>query len=104
MISAHKDKYFGACATVHPSFLETSDAEILEGPICVITSKDDPELKDFRNIVESKSFGKKCLWDRYEDMHHGFCGARRDPSVHEQEKRMNDAVMFISRFLDIVRQ
>ena len=99
MIAAHVAKYFSICATVHPSFLEESDAENLQGPICIITSKDDPDLKDFRKIVEKKNFGDKCSWNRFEDMHHGFCGARRDPSVTIQRERMLDAVNFISDFL-----
>ncbi|KAJ2534254.1 hypothetical protein EV175_007041, partial [Coemansia sp. RSA 1933] len=48
--------------------------------------------------LESKPFFSQCYMERFDDMSHGFCGARGDWSNAEQAKRANDAIRLLGKF------
>ncbi|KNH06284.1 dienelactone hydrolase family protein [Perkinsela sp. CCAP 1560/4] len=98
VIQAHEKMYFEHCAIVHPAFLDVTDAGLIHAPICVITTKDDPDLADLKAALDSSGLGSASTWERFEDMHHGFCGARRLPEDENQLRRMKKAVGILTSY------
>ena len=101
------DERFRACATAHPSFLKEEDVINAKCPVAALLSKDEAPLEDVKKALLSHSFGNRCIWDRYPDMHHGWCAARGDWSNETQAKRASEAMQvfigFFSRELKILK-
>ena len=62
-----------AVAACHGSFLNKDDAEQCDVPMCLLNSKDEPELyeKDIKPVMDSKPFKDKNVFKNYSTMHHG---------------------------------
>lgn len=45
-------------------------------PMLIMPSHDEPDLTPLKEVMEKKEFGSKCIFHRFDDMHHGFCAAR----------------------------
>ncbi|KAJ1887466.1 hypothetical protein LPJ66_009103 [Kickxella alabastrina] len=96
------DREFGGVAIVHPSMIAEGDLGKVQAPLLALPSKDEPDYsKDFESLKD-KAFFDKCYMERFNDMFHGFCGARGDWSKPEQARRANDAIKLISKFFNNV--
>lgn len=42
----------------------------------IMPSGDDPDHLPVKAVLDKKTFGEKCQYRRFDDMHHGFCAAR----------------------------
>lgn len=42
----------------------------------IMPSGEDPDHLPMKAVLDKKSFGDKCQYRRFDDMHHGFCAAR----------------------------
>ena len=92
------DPRFAACATAHPSFLTEEDAQNAKVPLAVLLSKDEPDLESVKKILLAKPFGDRCVWDRFDNMHHGWCTARGDWSNEVQAARASEALNIFANF------
>ncbi|KAJ1665432.1 hypothetical protein IW140_003402 [Coemansia sp. RSA 1813] len=85
-------------AIVHPALIQEGDFSKVKAPLMVLPTKDDPDLSANFEELKSKPFFSKCYMERFDDMFHGFCGARGDWSNQEQAKRANDAIKLLGTF------
>ncbi|KAJ2000275.1 hypothetical protein H4R26_004690 [Coemansia thaxteri] len=97
---AQLDGFVGG-AVVHPALIESGDFGQINAPLLALPSKDEDQAmfaQGFAQLKASKSFGSQCRLEPFEDMFHGFCGARGDWAVPEQAKRANDAIKHLVAF------
>ncbi|CAM9404270.1 unnamed protein product [Discosporangium mesarthrocarpum] len=91
------DSPIKAAACAHPAFLTEELAAEVKVPMLIMPSKDDPDHLPLKAVLDAKDFGDKCMYKRFDDMHHGFCAARGDWSVPEQAARATECVgMFVN--------
>lgn len=45
-------------------------------PMLIMPAGDDPDHTPLKEVLDTKPFGDKCEYRRFDDMHHGFCSAR----------------------------
>jgi dienelactone hydrolase len=88
---------FFAAACAHPAFLSADDARLAKLPWCVVPSKDEPPMDDFAAALDANK-DVDTYFERYDDMHHGFCSARSDWSVPEQAQRATEALNLFANF------
>ncbi|KAJ1719996.1 hypothetical protein LPJ53_005310 [Coemansia erecta] len=89
-------------AIVHPALISDGDLSKVNAPLLALPSKDEPDFtQDFAGL-EGKPFFDKCKMVRFDDMFHGFCGARGDWSNEEQAKRANDAIALVVSFMSSI--
>ncbi|KAJ1960471.1 hypothetical protein GGI12_003783 [Dipsacomyces acuminosporus] len=93
---------FAGGAVVHPALLVPEDFEKVNAPFLVLPSREEPDFSKEFALVKAKAFGPKCDMVRFDDMHHGFCGARGDWSKPDQAKRANDAIKLLVKFFNDV--
>ncbi|KAJ1949352.1 hypothetical protein FBU59_001180 [Linderina macrospora] len=85
-----------AAALIHPSMLVAEDFANATGPIMLIETKDEKNLSEEFALAKSRfALSRR---DRYEDMHHGFTGARGDYSKREQADRAHQAITATIKF------
>lgn len=65
-----------SCCCPHPSALTAEAVIPAKGPIAFLMSKNDAPLDDVREELEKNEYAAKNFFIRYEDLHHGFLGAR----------------------------
>ena len=92
------DSRFHAAATAHPSFLALEDIEAAQCPLAILPSKDEPEMAELKEAMLAKDFADKCVWQRFDDMPHGWCGARGDWSNEHDSKRASEALNIFADF------
>ena len=89
---------FQAGACVHPAMLSAEAAEKVIKPLCILPSKDEPDLEPIKKVLDAKPFGSECVYKRYDNMHHGWCAARGDWTVKEQADAASDAIGVMTEF------
>lgn len=67
-------------------------------PVLVIAAKGDP-CETIKEVLDTKDFGSKCDYHRFDDMTHGFCGARGDFTQPEVAQRAGEAIQLAADFL-----
>ncbi|KAJ1931413.1 hypothetical protein EC988_009796, partial [Linderina pennispora] len=89
-ISALAEDLAVAATLIHPSMLTADDFSKAAGPVLLIETKDEKDLSEEFALVKARY--SLSVRDRYDDMHHGFTGARGDYSKKEQADRANQAI------------
>jgi len=89
-----------AVASVHPGFVELSDAHDLAVPLGFFPSKDENrELCDkVGELLTQKPFADKNKYIYYETVHHGFAGARGNLSDPENKEKYEHFYNTVSDF------
>ncbi|KAJ2415367.1 hypothetical protein GGI10_001749 [Coemansia sp. RSA 2530] len=89
-------------AIVHPAMVNSDDFDKVRAPLMALPSKDEDKqmYKNGFEELRAKPFGAQCRLESFEDMTHGFCGARGDWSDPVVAKRANDAIQFLVSFFD----
>ncbi|KAI9168333.1 hypothetical protein H9P43_007705 [Blastocladiella emersonii ATCC 22665] len=77
-------------ALLHPAFLKLELIQAAKRPLCILPSKDEPDMADVE--AHLKSTGKLYAFRRFDDMHHGWCGARADFENELNRQRTHEAV------------
>ncbi|KAJ2564946.1 hypothetical protein GGH95_004521 [Coemansia sp. RSA 1836] len=95
-------------AIVHPAMIKSDDFGKVKAPLMALPSKDE-DMEMFKNgfaeLKANKPFGAQCRLESFQDMTHGFCGARGDWTDPAIAKRANDAIKFLVIFFnDIMPQ
>ncbi|RUS21856.1 Alpha/Beta hydrolase protein [Endogone sp. FLAS-F59071] len=98
------DSWYAGAALIHPSQITTSDAEKANAPILLLPSKDEGDLTEFFEVVKSKPFGAQSYYQRFDDMHHGWCGARGDYTDPLNKQRATEALQITADFFAQVIQ
>jgi len=91
--------YFKASGLVHPSFVTDDQAEFVEIPMYLMPASTDMDMSYFYQVIQSK-FGDNSGHRRFDDMPHGFTGARgnfSDPVVRE---RVDEVITKLGVFFD----
>jgi len=95
-------------ALLHPSYVQmggnVQDLTKVQAPILMITTKDDPKTP-YEQVFEVVSslpgaVGSKSVAHRFEDMHHGFAGARGNWASVENAQRIREALQLCSNFFN----
>ncbi|KAJ1938048.1 hypothetical protein FBU59_004565 [Linderina macrospora] len=89
-------------AIVHPAMITDQDFGEIKAPLLALPSKDEPDYTEGFKKAKALAFGDKCEMVRFDDMFHGFCGARGDWSNETQAKRANDAIKLLAKFFNDV--
>ncbi|KAJ2821622.1 hypothetical protein FBU31_004843 [Coemansia sp. 'formosensis'] len=95
------DGYVGG-AIVHPAMVTSGDFAKVKAPLMALPSKDE-DMAMYKNGFEelkAKPFGAQCRLESFEDMTHGFCGARGDWADPVVAKRANDAIQFLVTYFN----
>ena len=87
-----------SAASPHPSFLTTDLMKRIQGPVCLLPTKDDTELLDMKEAAEST--GHKVVYKYFDDVHHGFCSARANFNDELNRTRANEAIAIMVKFFD----
>lgn len=87
-----------ATGCVHPALLTPELAEEVKVPMLIMPSRDDPDHTPVKEVLDKKPFGDKCLYRRFDDMHHGFCSARGDWTIPEQAAKASEAIDTFVKF------
>ncbi|KAJ2776352.1 hypothetical protein H4R18_005717 [Coemansia javaensis] len=87
---------------VHPALVTAERVAAIKAPLLAMPTKDDPDYAPFFATLADKPFAAQCRVERFDDMFHGFCGARGDWSKSEQAKRANDAIALTADFFRAV--
>ncbi|GAA5811937.1 hypothetical protein MFLAVUS_005384 [Mucor flavus] len=90
--------FFLGAALIHASVVEIADAENAGAPILNLPSKDEPDMTEYMAVLAKKPFGDKCKMVVFDDMHHGFCGARGDYTNELNAKRATEAIQLTVNF------
>jgi len=88
---------FRAAALIHPSFNDENDAKTVKVPLLVMPSKDEPEFGPFMDNL-SLTVKEQSEHYRFDDMSHGFCGARGDRKDAHVLKRICEANTYTIQF------
>jgi len=75
-ICALKAKIVKAVVGPHPSFFCLDDVKDANGPICLLLSRDEAPLLDVKEELEKNQFAEKNVFLRFDELYHGFLGAR----------------------------
>ena len=95
---ANADGIVSCCAAVHPSRIVEQDGKDVKGPVCFLPSKDEPNLDDVVAAMQVQPFAAKNVYQRYDDLHHGFMGARADYSDEKFTARVEEVLKTVVDF------
>jgi len=93
----NSEDYIGA-SLIHPSRVEVSYAEDAKVPWLLLPAKTDPDMLPHFEALKKKPFAEKCEHYRFEDVQHGFLGARGDFNDRINVERAMEAIQKTSRF------
>ncbi|GLC70592.1 hypothetical protein PLESTF_001012100 [Pleodorina starrii] len=92
---------FSACGGAHPA-LFGKDAELADKvacPVILLPAKGDAPTDVFQKKLESRPYGSKCVYQRFDDQTHGFVAARGDWSKPEVAEAAGKAIHLMTHFL-----
>ncbi|KAJ3068898.1 hypothetical protein HDU99_003077 [Rhizoclosmatium hyalinum] len=92
-------------ATAHPSMLDPAYGAKLQVPVALLPSKDeDAKLMEdvFEAVSKNPKASEKSIHQRFDDMHHGWVGARGDYTIEQQKERATEALNIIASFFRTV--
>ena len=98
-IRALVDGSVRAAASPHPSVrgLTADVAKDVKGPFCLMPSKDDGPMDDVRAALNPE-FAAGHEYRYFDDMHHGFMGARADYTNEANRARANEGFEMLAAF------
>ncbi|ORZ39818.1 Alpha/Beta hydrolase protein [Catenaria anguillulae PL171] len=85
-------------AMLHPAFLVLDDIKSAKVPLCILPSKDEPDMTAYQKVLKEQ--GQLNVFERFDDMHHGWCGARADFDNELNRKRTHDAIKLVVHFFE----
>jgi len=87
-----------AAGLVHPSLVTNEEADSVNCPMILLPAKDEPDMLPFYETLKKNLGESKCAHRRFDDVHHGFCGARGNFSDELNAKRVNEVIQLLSTF------
>ncbi|KAF9920915.1 hypothetical protein FBU30_009125 [Linnemannia zychae] len=92
------DMHFLAAGGPHPSMITTEFVQDVKCPLIFLASKDEADLVPVIESLKDKDFAVESYHKRFDNMHHGWCGARGDWSNPDQFKAALEAIGLIGDF------
>jgi len=105
-VSVGDQPWINAIATVHPSMISASDADVIKVPLALFPCEED-EMEDFQALYEAlstKPFASKNVWKVYDTVHHGFAAARAKLTDPEYKAQYEDVYARLATFFNDVFQ
>jgi len=84
---------------VHPSSVNNSEADGVRAPMYLLPSRSEPDMLPFYGVLQRK-FGSNCGHRRFDDMNHGFAGARGDFSDPLNRQRVEEVIDILGVFFN----
>jgi len=100
LAAQHLSEEIKVAGSIHPAMIETDEANNVKIPILLIPSKDEPDLIPFANIVKEKLGEDSCVHVRFDDIFHGFAGARGDFTNEFHRKKVDETIELLIKFFD----
>ncbi|TFY51985.1 hypothetical protein EVG20_g10752 [Dentipellis fragilis] len=100
------DTPFNAVGVLHPAMLKAEDTIPLDLPLAIYITKDEP-LEEYQNIVKimkNKDVADKVDNELYEDMFHGFAGARANLEDPLNKMRFEEVYDRLAKYFHNVLQ
>ncbi|PVF95600.1 hypothetical protein CPB86DRAFT_863715 [Serendipita vermifera] len=87
-------------AAIHPAMMSVADAAELKVPIAVYASGDEDveEYKKIADVLANNDFKEKNAYRVYQNMHHGWAGARADLEKEDNHKEFTDVYSRLATF------
>jgi dienelactone hydrolase len=82
---------------VHPSSVNNSEADGVRVPMYLLPTKDEPDMLPFYEVLKQK-FGNNTGHRRFDDMFHGFAGARGNFSNPLNVQRVEEVIEILGGF------
>ncbi|CAL8122783.1 unnamed protein product [Orchesella dallaii] len=84
---------------VHPSSVNNSEADGVKVPMYLLPTANEPDMIPFYEVLQQK-FGDNCGHRRFDDMFHGFAGARGDFSNPLNVQRVEEVIDILGIFFN----
>ncbi|KAA1468457.1 dienelactone hydrolase [Dentipellis sp. KUC8613] len=100
------DTPFDAVGVLHPAMLKAEDTIPLDLPLAIYITKDE-SLEEYQKIVKimkNKAVADKVDNELYQDMFHGFAGARGDLDDPLNKKRFEEVYARLAKYFQNVLQ
>jgi len=91
--------YFEASAIVHPASVTNEEADGVEIPMYLMPTQNEPDMLPFYQVLQRK-FKDNCGHRRFDDMFHGFAGARGNFSNPLNVERVEEVISTLGEFFD----
>jgi len=88
-----------AAVLVHPSSVTTDEADEVVAPMYLLPSRGEANMLPFYMVLQQK-FGNNCGHRRFDDMNHGFAGARGNFSDPLNVLRVGEVIDIIGNFFN----
>ncbi|CAL8122785.1 unnamed protein product [Orchesella dallaii] len=88
-----------AAGLVHPSSVSNSEADGVKAPMYLLPSSGEPDMLPFYEVLQQK-FGDNCGHRRFDDMSHGFAGARGNFSNPLNVERVEEVIDILGVFFN----
>jgi len=88
-----------AGAMIHPSSVANDEAEGVQVPMYLLPTQNEPNMLPFYVVLQRK-FGTNCGHRRFDDMFHGFSGARGNFSNPLNRLRVDEVIQILGTFFD----
>ncbi|KAF9181595.1 hypothetical protein BGZ51_005311 [Haplosporangium sp. Z 767] len=96
--ASEEDSTFLCAGGPHPSFYNVEAAKDVKAPLIILASKDEADMIPVIESVKHKNFAVESFHKRYNNMHHGWTGARGDWAQADQLKAGLEAVEDLASF------
>ncbi|KAI9219600.1 hypothetical protein BC828DRAFT_385780 [Blastocladiella britannica] len=83
---------YGAVLIHPPARLDPAEIEVCARPLAVLPSKDEGDFSAIEATLKSNAHSKLNVYRKFDDMHHGWCGARADFENELNRQRTHEAV------------
>lgn len=95
----HNGETFSAAAMLHPSLFGQDKAlcSAAKGPVACISTPGDP-YESVQEVFSSTEWGPRCVYRRYDNMIHGFCGARGKFEEPDVVKAVGEVLTLLAEF------
>ncbi|KAJ6638609.1 putative AIM2 family protein C30D10.14 [Pseudolycoriella hygida] len=99
LTATHLSEEFKAAGIVHPSAVTNEEAVGVNIPMYLMPTRNDLDMMPFYEVLQAK-FGSNCGHRRFDDMIHGFAGARGNFSDPLVQQRVNEVISTLGAFFD----
>jgi len=90
---------FKASAMIHPSGVNNTEAEFVKIPTYLMPTSGEGDMLPFYEVLQTK-FGDNCGHRRFQDMSHGFSGARGNFSDPLIQQNVNEVITTLGAFFN----
>ncbi|KAF9575337.1 hypothetical protein EC968_003388 [Mortierella alpina] len=99
---SEEDSPFLAIGGVHPAPLSVETVKDVKAPLILLPAKDDKDMIPVIESLKDKNFPVESFHKRFDDMYHGFTGARGDWTQADQLKAGLEAVDLLGAYFSKV--